>query len=376
MADTSFTAQVTTILATWLNAINNFVYRGINPVYATTTGTANAQVLTITGANAAFTSLTGGESFTFKAGALLTNTGAMTLQIVAGASIAAKSVKTPSGGDPGAGAVTAGGIYTVVYEASADVLVLLGGDNPPITLPVPVASGGTGSTTAAAARSALSAQVDTLPTRQVFLSGTAATYTTPAGARQLRIRMKGAGGGGGGSSDGTNGGNGGAGGNTIFNSIEAAGGAGGACTTTGNTGGAAGGTGGTGTASLRIAGGAGTSATTPYGNATNAVGIGGCGGGTGGGKSNASAAGSNAVANSGGGGGGASSGASYAFASMSTTKNGAGGGEGEYAELIINTPAASYTYTIGAAGAAGTAGTSGFVGGAGGTGFIVVDEYY
>ncbi len=55
---------------------------------------------------------------------------------------------------------------------------------------------------------------------------------------------------------------------------------------------------------------------------------------------------------------------------------GVGGGEGEYVELVINSPAANYTYTVGALGAGGAAGTSGHGGADGGSGFIIVDEYY
>jgi len=53
-----------------------------------------------------------------------------------------------------------------------------------------------------------------------------------------------------------------------------------------------------------------------------------------------------------------------------------GGGEGEYAEIVIDSPAATYTYTVGAGGAGGNAGSSGGAGGAGGSGYIIVDEYY
>ena len=67
----------------------------------------------------------------------------------------------------------------------------------------------------------------------------------------------------------------------------------------------------------------------------------------------------------GGGGGGHSTGA----------YQGSGGGAGEYVELVINSPSATYTYTVGTSGAAAAAGAQ-FAGGAGGTGIIIVDEYY
>lgn len=197
----------------------------------------------------------------------------------------------------------------------------------------------------------------TLPTRQVLTSGTGATYTTPAGVRQLRIRMVGAGGGGGGYN---NSGNGVAGGDTSFNSIVAKGGSGG--TQGGSStlgGGGAGGTGGTGSASLRRTGQDGITGTYAVVNAqANASQPGGnslLGSGS-------SSTGSAASANTGGGGAGG--------ASVTTTiSGGGGGGAGEYVELIINSPSGTYTYTIGAGGTSAA-------GSAGGSGVILVDEIY
>src|SRR5216683_4720424 len=48
------------------------------------------------------------------------------------------------------------------------------------------------------------------PTTQTFLTGTAATYTTPAGVAEIVIELVGGGGGGGGGNSGGAGGNGGA----------------------------------------------------------------------------------------------------------------------------------------------------------------------
>lgn len=63
-------------------------------------------------------------------------------------------------------------------------------------------------------------------TRQVFLTGTAATYTTPANCRRIVVRMKGGGGGSAGGADSSNNAtSGGTGGTTTFNSINANGGA-------------------------------------------------------------------------------------------------------------------------------------------------------
>lgn len=205
----------------------------------------------------------------------------------------------------------------------------------------------------------------TFQTRQKFTSGSGATYTTPSGCTRIIVRAAAGGGGGGGVSNSNDAGNGGTGGTTTFNSVNAVGGSGGqaAGQTTASIGGS-GGTAGSGTASLRIVGGGGGPgpAVNSLGNrggtgGSSALGGGACSGGTG----------TDALANTGGGGSGGPAGA--------TTGAGAGGGGGEYIELIINGPAATYTYTVGAAGAAGTAG-SGVVGGAGGSGVVVVDEFY
>lgn len=213
-------------------------------------------------------------------------------------------------------------------------------------------------------------------TRQVFLSGSAATYTTPANCRQILVRSKGGGGGGAGSADATaNATAGGAGGTTIFNSINANGGGNGTPATGGSVTTAKGGTGGTGTASVRIAGATGGCPQYHYNGATTAFGIGGVGGGQGGGN-NTSGTGGAGTANSGGGGAGGPNATASAFATIYTFQIAPGGAEGEYIEILINTPSATYTYTVGAGGTAGAAGTNGNAGGVGGSGYIIVDEYY
>lgn len=183
-----------------------------------------------------------------------------------------------------------------------------------------------------------------------LLSGTSATYTTPANCRLLRIREIAGGGGGAGNS-----GSGGTGGTTTFNGVSVAGGIGG--TTNGS--GGAGGTGGPGAADFRIAGGDGIGNTIGGGGSLQSGFTGGSGvfGGAGRGG-NPGVAGKT---NTGGGGGGG-------WASNSI---GAGGGSGEYAEIIISNPSATYTFTIGAGGSAGSGG-----GAVGGTGLIIVEEYY
>lgn len=212
----------------------------------------------------------------------------------------------------------------------------------------------------------------TLSTRQVFLSG-AANYITPAGCRQLRIRM--IGGGGGGAGTGTSGNTTGPGGQaTAFSTSTAAGGTGGSNNVQGGQGGT-GGSGGVGPASFRLAGEPGGNAVTAIIGAALAQPGGGQGGGQGGGTPVSGSNGAAAVAGTGAGGAGAGA-AGQTFTDLANWQTAGGGGQGEYLELIINQPAATYAYSVGAGGAGGNPGTSGFTGGAGGGGYIIVDEYY
>lgn len=201
-------------------------------------------------------------------------------------------------------------------------------------------------------------------TRQVLLTGSSATYTTPSGATRLFIRMVGGGAAGGGASAGavTAGGNGT---DTTFNSITATGGTGGATSATSN--GGAGGTGGAGSASVRMpgqAGGRGKSGGT-------VVSFNAAGGSSLLGNGRAILPQTGTVSGSAGnlyGGGGTG-----AAGDLSTYDGSGGGGGGEYAEIIITAPAVTYTYTVGTAGAAGTGSVNG---GGGSAGVIIVDEFY
>lgn len=198
-----------------------------------------------------------------------------------------------------------------------------------------------------------------LPTRQVLTSASGIYYSTASTGvmpRQLRIRM--VGGGGGGAAATTNAGVEGS--SSTFNSVYANPGFGGS----GDGGaGGAGGSKGPGTASLRIQGGGGGGGLGNY-PMDLAGGIGGSSAFGGGGGSAGSKAGLTGALNSGGGGGGGAE----------NGQSGSGGGAGEYVELIINNPVASYTYTVGAGGAGGAAGAN--AGGNGGSGIIIVDEIY
>ena len=195
-------------------------------------------------------------------------------------------------------------------------------------------------------------------TVQVFTSGSG-TYTTPTGCKSILVRLVGGGGGGGAAT--TN--NGAGGGATTFSTLTGAGGGGGLA---GGGAVAAGGTGTGGDANITGGGGTAGHATGISSNYVNG-GSGGASafGGNGAGGGNAQA-GYLATANSGGGGGGGGS--------PLSTASGGGGGAGGYVEKLITSPAATYSYAVGAGGAAGAAG--GTVGGAGGSGIIIVTESY
>lgn len=208
------------------------------------------------------------------------------------------------------------------------------------------------------------ALIDTFATRQTrqkLTSGSSATYTTPTGCRQLRIRMIGAGAGAFSVNGGTAGGDGGA---TSFNSVVANGGKGARFTYSGN---------GSGTASLRVQGGPGYFGTSSI--VSVADGIGGNGAstvfGSGGfpGISTTLSSGSGPAGSGAGGGGGGTDQGSARF-------GGPGGGAGEYVDLIIDSPAATYTYTVGTPGSGASAVSGAGAGGGGGSGLIVIDELY
>ena len=203
----------------------------------------------------------------------------------------------------------------------------------------------------------------TAPTVQRFTSGSAQTYNTPANVRYLRVQMVGGGGGGGAVTVNV----GTAGGDTIFDTWTAIKGNGGGIGSnpTGGNGGTSG-VNGTGILVNRVDGAKGGGGAT---NGGAAVTVSGGGGGVsffgGAGAGVQQAAGTAAATNSGSGGGGGSQSAGQAAG---------GGGAGEYVEFLITSPAASYTYTVGAKGTGGTAGT--VAGGDGGAGIIIVTEYY
>lgn len=225
---------------------------------------------------------------------------------------------------------------------------------------------GNGSISAAPQWSALSN-----PTIQRFTSGSG-TYTTPAGVARIKVTVVGGGGGGanGGTASGSGGSNGGD--STFGPGITAAGGA------VGQYGGP-GGSGGTVSDSISsgdtiaVAGGDGMGNAFQCGstsvNMTYAGGAGGANPMGGAGAVAPGASGSNAKANTGagGGGGGASS------SNSNSTSGGGGGGAGGHIVAFINSPAATYSYGVGAGGSGMTGGTNG---GNGAAGIIIVEEFY
>ena len=225
--------------------------------------------------------------------------------------------------------------------------------------------------------STLTKGVSSAVTKQAFLTGgSSGTYTTPAGCVRIEIIAQAAGGGSAGS--GTSGAtNGGVGGNTTFGTSLISANGGNPPSSAGLATGGQGGTGGaTNSPAIEIertqGGGGVASNANPNGTSSYPMpGAGGSsrfgGGGVGGGANSSGGAGG---ANTGGGGGG--SGADAVASSIT----GGAGGAGESVRAIINAPAATYPYAVGAGGTAGAAGSNGRPGSAGGSGGIWVIEYY
>jgi hypothetical protein len=183
------------------------------------------------------------------------------------------------------------------------------------------------------------------------------TYTTPTGAKYIRVRMVGAGAGGAGGGSGSPG-TGVAGGNTTF----------GSALLTANGGAIQAGAGGTASGGYsNLSGGAGGAGVLP-----GTLGIGGPGGISGCGFSSSSFGVLNGqpTAPGGFGNGGAAGG------SNTSTNPGAGGSAGGCLTAQITSPSATYSYAVGAAGTSGAAGTNGQAGAAGTSGAIEVIAYY
>ncbi len=151
MADRSFTANVTTIIAAWLNVINNFVYRGKRPTYGTTTGAANVFSLALEADSLVTTAgLADGDSFLFRAHQA--NSGAATFALTVGATTIGSAAIQIAGAALAGSEILSGGIYQVTRVGA---VWQLNGQALSLTLPVSIANGGTGQITAGAALIAL-----------------------------------------------------------------------------------------------------------------------------------------------------------------------------------------------------------------------------
>jgi hypothetical protein len=206
------------------------------------------------------------------------------------------------------------------------------------------------------------ASAPSTPTTQVFLTGSG-TYTTPANVRWLEVTVIGGGAGGAG---GASGGNGTAGGNSTFSTLTGNGAAANSSYIASGTPGAA-----SGGSIFNLSGGSGGS-----GSAANAAvwtATGGNGGssilgGAGAGQANAAGRAASQNTGSGGGGGGVTT--------AVTDFGGNGGSAGGVAHGIITSPAATYSYSVGAGGTGGAAGANGYAAGAGARGIVIVKEFY
>ena len=204
------------------------------------------------------------------------------------------------------------------------------------------------------------------PNVQTFLSGSG-TYTTPANAVWIHIRMVGGGGGGGQNGTGTSTAT--AGTSTTFGANTANGGGGGGTAPTGAKRGGLGGGGTIGVGTGVVFKGGDGMASQWFSSASISTDCGGTGGsgmfgGGGSGGAFSLLTGLDGSPNTGGGGGGmgVDGNANYA--------TGSGGGAGGGQEVYITTPGASYAYAVGGGGA-GSAGN-----GAGGSGVIIVIAYF
>lgn len=118
--DTTFVARSTTIATAWLQALNNALFRGSNPVYVNSTGSANAYTVTLP-ATSLCGALAVGNEFTWRAN--FTNTGAATLRI-AGSSNTDGALVTPAGAALSAGQIVSGAVIKVVYTDASTFQVL------------------------------------------------------------------------------------------------------------------------------------------------------------------------------------------------------------------------------------------------------------
>lgn len=352
LVGSTFSIDLSVVTTTGAQALSNKTYNGLT--VGTTTGTFN---------------LTNGKTFAVTASLTFGGTDGSMVAFGAGGTVAYLGNKLSA-----FAATTSAELASVISDETGTGSLVFA-NAPTLINPVVGTQPTTDDSTKAASTAFVKAYVTenagspSLPTVQVFNSGSG-TYTTPAGVKWIEVEMQGGGGGGGGTGNSTQT-NGGNGGNTTFGSNTASGGGGGAAAS--SSGGGSAGTGGAvsvamGTTVKAIVGAQGG----PGGNVTSGSFSGGNGGNSPlGGAAAGGIAGSfggQASTNSGSGGGGGGGGGS--------TGAGGGGGAGGNICVIINNPSATYSYSVGAGGSAGAQGSSGTAGGAGATGKIIVKEHY
>jgi hypothetical protein len=390
--DVNLILYVCSVTGTSSTAVWTAVGSTASSIFAggTATGTVNAQVVAST-TPAGFTK-TPGQVVTFTG---LNNTGSATLNID-GTGASAVNKNTGSGNVPLTGGEMNGFVSVIwtgtVYLISSQILGQLatlnigawlkndGAGN--LTIKNGALLGDDGSGNFNILNSGVTAATYTRPKMTVGASGQVTTatngafptytqlntgtglYTTPAGAKRLKIRMRG--GGGAGASGTSNGGNGGI---SNFGSTGVFGGGGATSSGTPGTGGTGGSTG-TGIEIARRSGANGSPSSILINQASGAGTTfqlpGGNGGGAGGGVGAINAGGGNAT--------------SWGCGSAGQGRNvpgtagsyiaGPGGGECEDVEFVINNPASTYNYTVGVAGSAPSGAGSPFAG------VILIEEFY
>lgn len=107
------TASTNLVPAAWFNDVNDSVYQGKNPSFVTSTGSANAYIVTLP--SSTLTALETGQEISFKAN--FTNSGAATLELVGSSSTSAIAIQQAQAA-LSSGTITALDVVTVTYANS------------------------------------------------------------------------------------------------------------------------------------------------------------------------------------------------------------------------------------------------------------------